>query len=168
MLVEDFKNCVSERMVVYLNEQKVTTLQQAAVLADEYALTHKPTFTKRESCEPPPRSSDVQVVRSDSVKMDKQGFFCRRSDHLIADCPLWKRKQQGVGAGAAPRQPKGVGLIKTLSLGGSGPTVQTPDECFKPFTFEALVSLTGKAEDQRPVKVLRDTGGSQSLILSSA
>ncbi|KAF7640719.1 hypothetical protein LDENG_00020130, partial [Lucifuga dentata] len=41
MLVEEFKNCLPERIVIYLNEQKVATLQQAAVLADEFALTHK-------------------------------------------------------------------------------------------------------------------------------
>ncbi|XP_071059685.1 solute carrier family 26 member 6-like [Pseudochaenichthys georgianus] len=35
MLLEEFKNCVPERTVVYLNEQRVTTLQQAATLADE-------------------------------------------------------------------------------------------------------------------------------------
>ncbi len=39
MLLEEFKNCVPERIVVYMNEQKVVTLQQAALLADEFALT---------------------------------------------------------------------------------------------------------------------------------
>ncbi len=34
MLLEDFKGCLSERVVTYLNEQKVTSLSQAAVLAD--------------------------------------------------------------------------------------------------------------------------------------
>lgn len=36
MLVEEFKNCVPERTVVYLKEQKLTTLQHAATLADEF------------------------------------------------------------------------------------------------------------------------------------
>ncbi len=40
MLLEEFKGCLSERVVVYLNEQKVTTLSHAAVLADEFVLTH--------------------------------------------------------------------------------------------------------------------------------
>lgn len=30
MLLEEFKNCVPECIAIYLNEQKVTTLQQAA------------------------------------------------------------------------------------------------------------------------------------------
>jgi hypothetical protein len=41
MLLEEFKNCVPERIVVYLNEQKVSTLRQTAILADEFALIHK-------------------------------------------------------------------------------------------------------------------------------
>ena len=44
MLLEEFKNSQSECLVTYLNEQKVATLAQAAVLADEFVLTHKQTF----------------------------------------------------------------------------------------------------------------------------
>lgn len=45
MLVEEFKNRVSER--TYLNEKKkMSTLQQAAVLAEEFVLTHKASFEK--------------------------------------------------------------------------------------------------------------------------
>lgn len=36
VLLEDFKQCLPERMVLYLNEQKVTALPHAAVLADEF------------------------------------------------------------------------------------------------------------------------------------
>ncbi len=42
---EKFKNCAPERVVVYLNEQKVSTLSQASVSADEFVLTHKNVFT---------------------------------------------------------------------------------------------------------------------------
>uniref|UniRef100_A0AAR2LUH6 SCAN box domain-containing protein n=1 Tax=Pygocentrus nattereri TaxID=42514 RepID=A0AAR2LUH6_PYGNA len=37
MLLEDFKNGLPDRIAVYLNESKVSTLSQAAVLADEFA-----------------------------------------------------------------------------------------------------------------------------------
>lgn len=49
MLLEDFKGCLPEQVVVYLNEQKVDSLAKAAVLVDEFALTHKSGFS------PPPR-----------------------------------------------------------------------------------------------------------------
>lgn len=42
-----------------------------------------------------------------------------------------------------------------------------PDECFKPFIFDGLVSLTDRLEDQQPMTVLRDTSSSQSSILAS-
>lgn len=45
ILLEDFKINLPERIVMHLSEKKVVTLGQAAVLADEYALTHKMVFT---------------------------------------------------------------------------------------------------------------------------
>ena len=45
VLLEDFKNHLPDRIVVHLNEQRVASMAQAAVLADEYALTHKTVFS---------------------------------------------------------------------------------------------------------------------------
>ncbi len=44
ILVEEFKYSISEKIVVYLNEQKVSSLADAAVFADEFVLTHKVAF----------------------------------------------------------------------------------------------------------------------------
>lgn len=44
-------------------------------------------------------------------------------------------------------------------------SVCAPNPCFKPSIFNRLESLTG---DQPPVRILRDIGGSQSVILSGA
>ncbi|KAK0148503.1 hypothetical protein N1851_011158 [Merluccius polli] len=191
MLVEEFKNCVTERTVIYLNEQKVATLQQAATLAEEFALMHKSVFSKSD----PPfhrgfsqRSDDARITQPRAAlsgpMAERQCFFCHKPGHLIADCISMKRKQQVPGpkpAGAACRPTKGMGLIKTVSS-GSRPELKhwepvhnknrfsipiPTDECFKPFIFTGLVSLTGKSEDQCSVTVLRDTGGSQSFILAS-
>ncbi|XP_028855030.1 uncharacterized protein LOC114801180 [Denticeps clupeoides] len=41
ILLEEFKNCVPEAVATHLNDQKVSTLAQAAVCADEFVLTHK-------------------------------------------------------------------------------------------------------------------------------
>ena len=41
MLVEEFKNCIAMAVSTYLNERQVNTLHEAAVLADEFALTHR-------------------------------------------------------------------------------------------------------------------------------
>ncbi len=41
ILLEEFKGCISDRIAVYINEQKVSSLSNASVLADEFTLTHK-------------------------------------------------------------------------------------------------------------------------------
>ncbi len=45
ILLEDFKNCVPENVVVHLNDQKIMTLSEAAVISDEFMLTHKTVFS---------------------------------------------------------------------------------------------------------------------------
>ena len=47
ILVEKFKNCVPSEVRTYLDERKADTLSQAAVLADDYVLTHKNSFNHR-------------------------------------------------------------------------------------------------------------------------
>ncbi len=59
ILLEEFKSCIPDRIVVYLNEQKVTSLSQASVCADEFTLTHKNVFT-------PARTERVLPVSSTS------------------------------------------------------------------------------------------------------
>lgn len=49
LLLEDFKSCVPEGVVVHINEQKVSKLAEAAVLADEYVLTHRTVFPSMRS-----------------------------------------------------------------------------------------------------------------------
>ncbi len=40
ILLEEFKNCVPNAVAMYLNEHKVTKLSDAALMADEFVLTH--------------------------------------------------------------------------------------------------------------------------------
>ncbi|XP_034055446.1 uncharacterized protein LOC117535174 isoform X1 [Gymnodraco acuticeps] len=168
-MLEEFKNCVPERTVVYLNEQKLTTLQQAASLADEFALIHKSVFFQRD---PPQqdtyrRDPDNYVpcasVRVLNPRLDRACFFCLDPGHVIADCAAWKRKQTADG-----KHPEGVGLVTAVCPSGRATVSKGPDECLKPFISTAFVSLSGRVEDQRQVTVLRDSGGSQSFILAGA
>ena len=60
-----------------------------------------------------------------------------------------------------------MGLIKGASLLGldmTQPEDVGPDPCFKPFIIEGFVLLTEDSQDHQPVKILRDTGGSQTSI----
>lgn len=107
ILLEDFKSCLPEHVVVYLNEQKVSSLSHAAVLADEFVLTHKTVFSSRtdKSVARSPLPMPDQSSRSKVVPLSKDAhecFYCHKQGHLIADCNALKRKQQ-------TQQPKSVG-----------------------------------------------------------
>ena len=46
MPVEEFKRCIHSDVKSFLDEREVDTLEVAARLADDYALTHKAFFCK--------------------------------------------------------------------------------------------------------------------------
>ena len=47
MLVEAFKRCINSDIKSFLDEKQVETLEAAARLADDYALTHKVSFINK-------------------------------------------------------------------------------------------------------------------------
>lgn len=71
MLIEEFKNCISERIAVYLSEHKVSLLQQAATLADEFALIHKTSVIKHER-----RNASVKVSNVPAVQYQGASYLC--------------------------------------------------------------------------------------------
>lgn len=44
ILLEEFRNCLPDKIATSITEQKVSTVSEAAVLADEFVLTHKDMF----------------------------------------------------------------------------------------------------------------------------
>lgn len=82
----------------------------------------------------------VGNVSRPSSTLERQCFYCRKPGHLIADCSVWKRKQQG--SVSVPKPPKGEGLIKTVTPNNESLALKSPDDCFKYFIFDGFVSLT--------------------------
>ncbi len=160
MLLEEFKGCLSERVVVYLNEQKVTTLSHAAVLADEFVLTHKNVFSsvRPEKLQIDSLQSHTSRFSPPRNKEERECFYCHKKGHVIADCLALKRKQQP--------QPKSVGFVKASKSAVTVHTEERVDESYRPFVSKGLISLSGKREDQEEVRMLRDTGAMQSFILA--
>lgn len=131
MLLEEFKNCVPTSVVTYLNEQKVSSLANAAVLADEYILTHRGSFGNRGNADhdksntsrnkwktsvsdavstllPLPSSSTPSQTGSGvstSKKSEVVCFFCRKPGHKINDCSLYKRGKPAKPIGLINRVP---------------------------------------------------------------
>ncbi|CAI5665547.1 unnamed protein product [Oreochromis niloticus] len=118
ILIEEFKNCISERMAVYLNEQKVSTLQQAATLADEFALVHKASIIKqvrRDTLAKASGASGEQGTRGE-VPVPRPGsdgkcFFCFKSGHLIANCGAYKQKRSVSRARNVPANNANKGMV---------------------------------------------------------
>ena len=70
MLVEEFKRCIQSDVKIFLDENQVETLGEAARLADDYYLTHKVSFIAK----PKPTSSNPQskLMSGNSFGMPSQ------------------------------------------------------------------------------------------------
>lgn len=186
ILLEDLKNSLPEVIVVHLNEKKVGKLSEAAVLTDEFVLTHKMIFpsvtassqvgsgkdkrsqggwsrtvrtferSPRRERSPPKPSGESSSVASDK----RVCFYCRRPGHLIADCFAWNKRRD---------KPKSIACMSATSA--SAPVmVKKQDKCdvtFQPFMLDGHISLSETDECCVPVKILRDTGAAQSFVSST-
>ena len=87
-------------------------------------------------------------------------FCCHKVGRVIANCLALKRKT------AAPAKPRG--FVKTVQQ--TSPCLNDPEskpeDGFESFMFDGLVSLSGDPTEQKPARILRDTGASQSLSKS--
>jgi len=108
--------------------------------------------------------------------------YCKKEGHVLSDCLKLKRKQQG------QNESKPTGLITSSrsipqfcdyvddklqgvkSTRDSSYEVSLPSkpimETFEPFIHDGFVSLTSDLSYATAVKILRDTGASQSLLLA--
>lgn len=145
-----------DRIVVYLNEQKVSKLASAAILADEFVLTHRTVFStgSEEKTRQPAVRQSLSLTISPK-KEEREYFYCHKPGHLISNCLALKRKQQSV---SNPSQTKGVGLVKAAPHTSATSVSETPDVRFQPFIFNGVVSLTGEPGENCSVRILRDTG----------
>lgn len=71
---------------------------------------------------------------------------------------MLKRKQQGSAT-------KSVGFVKAVdvdNIEGDG----KPDSSYEPFLTEGFISIMGKSTEQVRIKMLRDTGTTQSFVVA--
>ena len=174
MLLEEFKNCMPNEIKMYLEEQKLITLHQAAVRSDDYSLTHKLAFGRAAHCEGKTTGVNTHQISSFSsgIEADRRTarfpsgptcFYCKRKGHVMAECQALERKHQ--------RPPKSDLLIKPARQppNGYGQLDQQVDDVTRscaPFISEGSVCLAGQSI-KTPVKILRDTGATQTLILEN-
>ena len=248
VLLEEFKDKVRPDIRSHLDEQKVEELEKAAIMADDYALTHKMSSKSgnpqqkryhgsgnRENIS---RNADDRKKQGKSTEnvglvskveplkpiscghCGKPGHIitncwklggktpcehCGRFNHKSEDCRIAKNKLQkevkptGLtslkGLKVSPfnesENSKGVKVkplidrnsfveknkgIKVNPLHNDKSCIEdeiSPNtesdymENYKPFISEGVVSLVGDENSSQKVKVLRDTGATQSLMLDS-
>ena len=248
VLLEEFKDKVRPDIRSHLDEQKVEELEKAAIMADDYALTHKMSSKsgnpqqkryhgsgyrenisrnmddrKRQgkSTENVGLVSKVEPLKPISCgHCGKPGHIitncwklggktpcehCGRFNHKSEDCRIAKNKLQkevkptGLtslkGLKVSPfnesENQKGVKVkplidrnnfveknkgikvnplhnVKNCIEDEISPNTESDYmENYKPFISEGVVSLVGDENSSQKVKILRDTGATQSLMLDS-
>ena len=248
VLLEEFKDKVRPDIRSHLDEQKVEELEKAAVMADDYALTHKMSsksgnpqqkrFHGSGNRENISRNMDDRKRQGKSTEnvglvskveplkpiscghCGKPGHIitncwklggktpcehCGRFNHKSEDCRIAKNKLQkevkptGLtslkGLKVSPfnesENQKGVKVkplidrnniveknkgikvnplhnVKSCIEDEISPNTESDYmENYKPFISEGVVSLVGDENSSQKVKILRDTGATQSLMLDS-
>ena len=196
ILIEEFKRRIPFHMKTFIDEKQVENLQQAAWgqqaadLADEYFLTHG-NFNQQRS-----QSSDKQytagasfgsdasqqpVNPTQSIRSNSETPFCsycKRRGHLRSECFYLIGNQPSTHD---VQQPSPSGHIIPMQLVSephsaaiipceTGLATSNSDrimEMFEPFIQNGFVSLSDDFSEAKPIRILRDTGSSQSILLQS-
>ena len=195
MLVEEFKRCINSDIKSFLDEKQVETLEAAARLADDYALTHKVSFinksnpsrrpffphsgSKHSPSNTPGSHSQTITPKPKPLGENKNQNplsqpicnYCKRTGHIISECLHLKRKkekQEGLKpTGLTSLRSKPQSCVKEEDLiQTERPETDSVMEIYEPFLSDGFVSLNSDYAQSTPIKILRDTGASQSLILA--
>ena len=195
MLVEEFKRCKNSDIKSFLDEKQVETLDAAARLADDYALTHKVSFINKSnpsrrsffphsgskhSPSNPPGSHSQTITpkpKPSGENKDQNPLsqpicnYCKRTGHIISECLHLKRKkekQEGLKpTGLTSLRSKPQSCVKEEDpIQTERPETDSVMEIYEPFLSDGFVSLNSDYAQSTPIKILRDTGASKSLILA--
>ena len=216
VLIEQFKRCVHDDLKTYLDEKNVETLHEMAVLADDYALTHRRSFKPRQGGYSKPSggsggfgdsgsggssssgSSSIQTPTGvshgsnagnkpsdDSHSSGASGgssgsksaprssrfkcFYCEKPGHVMSNC--WRKMAD---ESTASPDVKPQGFVSSVKPDDRTPVVEEITDHFdpkldvreeyRPFVSVGSVSLVDSISTSVPVKILRDTGATQTLM----
>ena len=155
-----------------------------------YYLTHKMSFIAK----PKPTSSHPQnksmsgnssgmpsqsnTPKPNSTSETKSQYplsrptcnYCKKPYHLVSECLKLKRKlerDEAKPTGLTTLRPRPQSSIKTNTIDiVTNRKSYSTMEIFEPFMLNGFVSLSGDNCPPTPIKILRDTGASQFLILA--
>ena len=179
MVLEEFKKSIPQDIRQYLNEHEVNKADEAAILADNYALTHRLSFkprqehrydgasrsyaprgfsnqsSKQSRYNPPPANSQSY---SKSLGPTVTCAYCHKQGHVISEC--FKKKKQYPAPNAFVYE-------------SQRPVVTSKDredksvlDKYHPFMSKGSLASVDHT-DSKTVDVLRDTGASRTLVKES-
>ena len=64
ILIEEFQQCLSHDLATHLSDKKLDRVDEAAIIADSYSLTHTRNFHKMENTRPSENYNMKAMVRS--------------------------------------------------------------------------------------------------------
>lgn len=131
--------CLNAWLYIWMSKK----LAEAAVLADEFALTHKNVFLCSESPVPAKNkrewSPNVSRHNPAAVSVNRECFYCHEPGHLIAVCPVLRKKEQS-------KNKSPVGLIRGELVSNQHEHLteelleQEIDDDFQPFISQGFFS----------------------------
>ena len=178
-LLEDFESNIPSEIRLYIEDCQATTLAEAAKLADTYAITHHlgstPSNQNMGMFQNTPRSqksfsfrswNQASVSNKSASNNSTNGsnevecHFCGRKGHKFLQCFKLKAHKEA-------EKKKPVALIQ--ALGDSGPELEI-SEVLKPFANHISQGelAMSPGDSGKSITVLRDSGGSISLVLKSS
>ena len=126
---------------------------------------NRPRFpTTSSTCsEPPPTVSTTFARRSATVRtpLEKTCFYCKNSGHFIADCPVLSKKHESYKPVALLKTVKNCAVIQDMDQ----PAQKSELPGSSSFLMDGCVSLVTDPSTKQPIKIWRDSGAFQSLIL---
>lgn len=175
ILVEQFKQAIPDHIATYITERKVTTPNEAAVLADEYVLIHKRVFGERWYGEKS-HSHDNKPQRVNVFPGVEPSFMQKGAWMGVTivtgkkECPVLSGKGKSAqvksaGLVAAVNKPvaSSLGLVAPFDMKVQPSDTQDADLCYQIFISDGSVKLKG-GDKEISVKILRDSGAMHTFV----
>ncbi|XP_068204610.1 uncharacterized protein [Palaemon carinicauda] len=160
ILLEQFIRGVPIDVQRYLFERKVTTLQRAAVLAENYSLIRPHQHSQRQSKKSPGNVSEEKKSSGSYSRSlsEVRCYKCNQLGHMKARCPsnYKEGKSESSGSNMAIREVQQEIPVSHCDR---------LDNEFAPFKFDGVVSVSDDLGRSVPVRIVRDTCSSNSLIV---
>ena len=196
MVLEEFKRCIPVDIRLYIEDREITLLKKAAIAADSYSLSHKPknqsgggrNFNVKSVSVGSPEAqigTNSKFSQYNVAKNAKNDLFCsyyKKAGHSISDC--WSKnckqskhydpsKNKSTESKSQALMNINIQPVENRSVESEGNSKDEiaeeqldKEDLYEGFKFGGKVSLV-KGDPSVNVTILRDTGGTQSVLVGS-